>query len=119
MAAGVNARFIDLKDSHISDIMTELVDAKYICVGSSTLNSNMLPTVAAFLTYMKGLSPKQRKAMAFGSYGWGGQSVAQVEEGLKDCGFELFMDKIRVQFIPSDKVLQEVAQLVTSAVGKE
>ncbi|MDR0676948.1 MAG: FprA family A-type flavoprotein, partial [Elusimicrobiota bacterium] len=46
---------LDLKYNHVSDVMTELIDAEYICVGSPTLNNNMMPTVSGFLTYMKGL----------------------------------------------------------------
>jgi len=118
ISAGVDARYIDLKDTHISDVMTDVVDARYICVGSPTLNNNMLPTVSAFLTYLKGLSPKRRKAMAFGSYGWGGQSVGQVEDALKDCGFELLTDKIRVNYIPSEETLQEIARKIKEAIAQ-
>jgi len=66
---GYVIRFLHLEHNHISDVMTEIMDAEYICVGSPTLNNNMLPTVAAFLAYMKGLAPKGRKAIAFGSFG--------------------------------------------------
>lgn len=119
ISAGVSAKYIDLKESHISDIMTDVVDSKYICVGSPTLNNNMLPTVAAFLTYLKGLSPKNKYAMAFGSYGWGGQSVGQVEDMLKDCGFDIFTDKIRVQYIPSKEAMNEIAKIIKDSVGNK
>ncbi len=58
---------LNLQKAHISDIMTYVIDAKYICVGSPILNNNMLLTVSAFLTYMKGLAPKNRIGVAFGS----------------------------------------------------
>ncbi|HPQ90132.1 MAG TPA: FprA family A-type flavoprotein, partial [Candidatus Mcinerneyibacteriales bacterium] len=74
-AKGYKVRLMSLQENHISDIMTELLDARTLCVGSPTLNNNMLPTVAAFLTYLKGLSCGGREALAFGSYGWGGQSI--------------------------------------------
>ena len=54
---GITAELIDVKHTHISDIILEMCDAKYVAVGSPTLNSNMMPTVAGFLTYMRGLSP--------------------------------------------------------------
>jgi flavorubredoxin len=112
---GVNARMMDLKQCHISDIMTELLTAKYICVGSPTLNNNMLPTVSAFLTYMKGLAPKNRIGLAFGSYGWGGQSVGQVEEILKSCGFEM-LEKVRMQYIPDPASLKDVTQKIGESI---
>jgi len=99
-------RLFNLEYIHISDIMTEILTAKYICVGSPTLNNNILPTVASFLTYLKGLAPKDRIGMAFGSYGWGGQSVGIVENTLQDCGFEM-LDQIKLQYIPDKEILIE------------
>jgi flavorubredoxin len=103
---GYQTRMFNLQHTHISDIMTEILTAKYICVGSPTLNNNILPTVAAFLTYLKGLAPKNRFALAFGSYGWGGQSVGIVENTLRECGFEM-LDQIRLQYIPDNKILED------------
>jgi flavorubredoxin len=112
---GIHASMHDLKYTHISDIMTEVLTAKYICVGSPTLNNNMLPNVAAFLTYMKGLSPKNRIGLAFGSYGWGGQSIGQVEKSLEECGYTLF-ESIKVQYIPDKTRLHEISASITSAI---
>ncbi len=106
---GVTTRMFNLKSNHNSDILTEVLNARYISIGSSTLNNNMLPTVASFLTYMKGLAPKNRVGLAFGSYGWGGQSIAQVEEVLKDCGFEM-LESIKYQYIPEEGWLGETAE---------
>ena len=103
---GCRTMLFNIRHNHISDIMTEILTAKYICVGSPTLNNNILPTVAAFLTYLKGLAPKGRIGMAFGSYGWGGQSVKIVEEELKSCGFEMF-EKVRIQYIPTEEMLEK------------
>jgi len=104
---GYHAGLYNLQHHHMSDIMTELITAEIICVGSPTLNNNILPTVAAFLTYLKGLSPKNRKSIAFGSYGWGGQSVGQIEEYLKDSGFEV-IDSYRLQYVPDEESLDEI-----------
>ncbi|TDX47832.1 FprA family A-type flavoprotein [Orenia marismortui] len=104
---GISTKMMNLDVNHRSDIITEVLTAKYICVGSPTLNNNMLPSVAAFLTYLKGLAPKNRIGLAFGSYGWGGQSIGQVEDVLADCRFEL-LDQIKVQYIPDESQLKEV-----------
>lgn len=110
-----HTRMCDLKSNHISDIMTEILTAKYICVGSPTLNNNILPTVAAFLTYMKGLAPRGRFGLAFGSYGWGGQSIGIVEDTLKSCGFET-LPSIRHQYIPDESVLKDIQATVESQI---
>lgn len=116
--SGIKVKVYDLKGSHISEIMTEVVDASYICVGSPTLNSNLLPSVASFLTYLRALSPKKRTGLAFGSYGWGGQSIDQVEEYLKSCGFEI-MQQVRTKYIPDQKTLEAITSEIESALKKE
>ncbi len=109
---GVPVKLYDLKQSHLSDIIVNLLDCKYVAVGSPTLNNNMLPTVAAFLCYMKGLSPKNRRAFSFGSYGWGGQANAQIDEELKKCGFDLCLDTLKIQYIPSEEQLKEIGEKI-------
>ncbi|EKE04106.1 MAG: hypothetical protein ACD_20C00105G0001, partial [uncultured bacterium] len=99
----------DLKAYHISDIMTEIVDAKYICVGSPTLNNTMLPTAASFLCYLKGLKPKNRIGLSFGSYGWGGQSVDEIQQAFEFLNYQI-MDPIKFLYVPKEKDLQNIMQ---------
>lgn len=105
---GIKPKLYNLQETHISDIMTDIISAHYICVGSPTLNSSILPTVAAFLYYLKGLSPKDRIGLAFGSYGWGGQSIPILHQLLgdpKECGFEM-LEPIKWQYIPEKADLE-------------
>jgi len=104
---GIPSRYFNLQHTHISHVMTEVVAARYICVGSPTMNNSLLPSVAAFLTYLKALSPKKRVGLAFGSYGWSGQSVDQVGEYLRDSGFEM-MEPVRTKYIPDEETLSKV-----------
>jgi flavorubredoxin len=113
---GITPRLMDLKASHHSEVMPEILTAKYICVGSSTLNNNMLPTVASFLTYMKGLSPKNRIGLAFGSYGWGGQSIGQINEILEGMGFKT-LEQIKLNYIPAAAELNEVISKVSDELS--
>ncbi len=69
---GVDAKPMHLRTWHRSDIMTEVLDAGAIIVGSPTLNNGFFPTVGDILTYLKGLKPQNKVAAAFGSYGWSG-----------------------------------------------
>lgn len=116
-ALDIPVHMANLQYNHISDIMTELITAKYVCIGSPTLNNNILPTVAAFLTYMKGLAPKDRVGLAFGSYGWGGQSVGIVEDILKECSFNL-LPSFKVQYIPSAEQLNDITQQLLNELNK-
>lgn len=104
---GISVKMMCLTANHISDVMTEVIDAKYLCIGSPTLNNNMMPTVASFLTYLKGLAPKNRTGLAFGSYGWSGQSIGLVETMLKDTKM-VILEKIKVQYVPDQAGLQKI-----------
>lgn len=99
-----------LKTDHISDIMTDILEAEYIAVGSPTLNNNVMPAVAGFLTYLKGLAPRNRKAIAFGSYGWGGQSASHIAEKLQAAGCELILDPIKIPYVPDRSELDTITQ---------
>ncbi len=112
---GIKIAMRNLKYNHISDVMTEVITSKYICVGSPTLNNGILPSVSSFLTYMKGLSPKERKGLAFGSYGWSGESVGVIEEVLRDCGFDL-IEQVRLQYIPDDSSLNEIEEKIKESI---
>ena len=111
---GIPVSFYDIKENHMSDIVTEILDSKYLAVGSPTINNQMMPTIAAFLCYLKGLAPRNHKAFAFGSYGWGGQSIGQVEEELKAAGCEIILDKIRIPNVPTSEQLKEITAAVQS-----
>lgn len=110
----IPAKMYDLKENHISDIITEILTKKYLAVGSPTINNTIMPTVASFLCYLRGLSPKDknRLAFAFGSYGWGGQSIGEVEDELKKAGFTIWLDKIRIKNIPSKEELENITKLI-------
>lgn len=117
--SGISAKLYDLKGNHYSNIVPQLLTSKYIAVGSPTLNNQMMPSVASFLCYLKGLSPKNREAFAFGSYGWSGQSIDLVEKELEACGFHICMDKIRIQYLPSETHLHEIYENVQNMIKEQ
>jgi flavorubredoxin len=83
---GIPVTLRSLKQEHISDVVTDVLEAKYVVIGSPTLNNQVLPTVAGFLNYIEGLGPSNKVGFAFGSYGWykdGLKEVTRVMEGLK------------------------------------
>jgi len=109
---GIPTNYYDIKKTPMSDIVTDVFTSKYLAVGSPTINNQMMPTIAAFLCYLKGLRPQNHKAFAFGSYGWGGQSPGLVEEGLKAAGMEIMLDKIRIANVPTAAQLEDITNKI-------
>ena len=103
---GIDVRPMKLREYDRSDIMTEICDARAVVVGSPTLNNGIFPTVADFLTYMKGLKPQNKIAAAFGSYGWSGESVKILEQELTEMKFDLVSPGLKHQYVPDDAALE-------------
>ncbi len=97
---GVPATPIHIRSSHRSDIITEILDAKAVIVGSPTLNNQMFPTVADVLTYIKGLKPKNKIGAAFGSYGWSGEAVRLINTELEAMKFDIIDTGLKLQYVP-------------------
>ncbi|KUO65346.1 MAG: MBL fold metallo-hydrolase [Gracilibacter sp. BRH_c7a] len=86
-----------------NDIITEVFKSQAILVGSPTVNKGILSSVAGIMEEIKGLSFTNKKAAAFGSYGWGGESVKIVTELLQQSGFEVITEGLKVLWNPTDK----------------
>ena len=80
-------------------------------LGSPTLNNGMMPSISGFLTYLKGLRPKNRIGFIFGSYGWGGQAVKEIENVFKDLNWETPIESINLNYVPDEKELRNVKNI--------
>jgi len=114
---GIPVTIRNLKNTHISDVITDVNSSKFILIGSPTLNNTMLPTMGGFLTYLKGLRPKNRIGFVFGSYGWGGQAVGEIEKILKDLSWDMPVESINLNYVPDEKELIEVKK-TGNKIGK-
>ena len=107
---GVEARPFNVRKSDRSDIMTEVLDAKAIVVGSPTLNNQLFPSVADMLTYMKGLKPQNKIGAAFGSYGWSGEAVKYITAELEAMKFDIPIPGLKVQYVPGEDALKQCVE---------
>jgi flavorubredoxin len=109
-AEGIVVRPMYLRKWHRSDIMTDVLDAKAVVIGSPTLNNTLFPTVSDFLTYMQGLKPLNKIGAAFGSYGWSGEAPKMITKALEKMKFDI-VDPIRHQYIPDGNALEASFEL--------
>ncbi len=112
--AGIPVTIRNLKNTHISDIITDVLTSKLICLGSPTLNNGMMPTMGGFLTYLVGLRPRNRIGFIFGSYGWGGQAVGEIKKVLEPLSWEYPKETVNINYVPDQKELEEMKK-----IGKE
>ena len=105
---GIEVTIRNLKKNHISDVINDVLNTKLILIGSPTLNNTMLPSVGAFLTYLKGLRPKNRIGFVFGSYGWGGQAVGEIEKILEDLSWQIPINNVNLNYRPDEEELSNL-----------
>ncbi len=108
---GISVKLMDLKATHRSDVVTELVDAKAIVCGSATLNNGMMPLMADLLHYLRGLKPLNRLGAAFGSYGWSGEAVKMMNEALETMKVEVVSEGVKIQYRPDHESLKQCTEL--------
>lgn len=101
--AGVACKVIKLRATPMSVAVKEFWKSRGCLIGTPTLNNIMFPSIAEFLTHLRGLRPKNRIAGAFGSYGWGGGAVKEAYEEFKRMGIEIFDPGVQVLYRPSSE----------------
>ena len=98
----VTVKLYNISRSDINDVVTEVFKAKAVLLGSPTINKGILNAAAALLEMIKGLKFKNKKAAAFGCYGWSGESVKILTDRLSEAGFEIVGDGLKTMWQPGD-----------------
>lgn len=101
-----------------NEIMTEVFKSKAIAVGSPTCVNDILTSVAGWLSFLKTLKFRNKKAAAFGCYGWSGESVKILQEKLSEAGFDVVEENVRSMWNPGDADLAEIPAMVRSLIGQ-
>ncbi len=108
---GISYKLLDLQVNHRSDVMTDVLDASAVILGCSTLNNGLLPRMAGFLMYMRGLRPTNKIGAAFGSFGWSGEAVKLMNKSMQEMKFTMIHKGLRVQYVPEETHLGECIEL--------
>ena len=108
---GLHVKLMSMSVCHRSDVVTELLDAGALVVGSATMNNNILPTMADVMTYIKGLKPRNLIAASFGSFGWSGEAPRHLHATLTDMGLHVATEPLRINYVPDTEALNQCRAL--------
>lgn len=100
---GVDCKVIKLRATPMSGAIKEFWRSRGCLIGSPTLNNILFPSVAEYLSHLRGLRPKNRIVGAFGSYGWGGGAVKSAYEEFKKMKLEMVEPGVEVKYKPSSE----------------
>lgn len=99
-----------------TDVLTEVFKSKMILVGSPTVNNGYLHSIAGILEMIRGMKLKNKKAVAFGSYGWSGEAVKLITEELRKAGFEIVNEGIKCVWTPDEEMEKQLNEFGKSLV---
>ena len=114
--AGIPVTKHCLAVKNVSEIMPDFLDAKYVVIGNPTLNNQLFPRVAGFVTYMRGLAPQNKTALAFGSYGWKPGVVKQIQSVYEELGWQT-VEPFEEKYTPKSDVLEKFKQRVRELIA--
>ena len=103
---GVAVKIFNVARHDKNEILTQVFRSKGILVGSSTMNNVMMPKVAGMLEEITGLRFRNKRAAAFGSYGWTGGAVDRIQTRLMDAGFDISLS-LKAKWRPDGSALAE------------
>jgi flavorubredoxin len=103
----INVKIFNVANTDKNDIITEVFKSKAILVGSPTIGQGILSSIAEIMEMIKGLKFKNKRAAAFGCYGWSGESVKVLTDYLKNSGFIVINDGIRAKWNPDDESINK------------
>jgi len=115
--SGVSCKLFNLAKSDINDVITEVFKSLGVIIGSPTINRRVLSAVGALIETIKGLRFKNKAGAAFGGYGWSGESVGVIEEGLKSAGINVVVPGIKFRYNPTGDELEECKQFGKQFAG--
>lgn len=109
-------KVFNIAKSDKNEVMTEVFKSKSIVVGSPTVSNDILSSVTGWLAFLKQLKFKNKRAAAFGCYGWSGESVKILKEKLADSGFAVTDDEVKSLWNPDDEDYAKIPKFVKSII---
>ena len=77
-----------------------------ILMGSPTINKGITVAAAGLLEEIEGLRFKGKKAAAFGTYGWSGESIGKISAALEKSGFEMLGNGLKCLWNPDPESIE-------------
>ncbi|MBO5495345.1 MAG: MBL fold metallo-hydrolase [Eubacterium sp.] len=111
-------KVFNIAKSDKNEVMTEVFKSKAIAVGSPTVVNDVLSSVAGWLAFLKSLKFKNKKAAAFGCYGWSGESVKKLQEYLSASGFKVIDENVKSLWNPDESDFEKIPALVSNLLSE-
>ena len=116
--AGGTIQSFNLSEEKTVDVLTALVEAPGLLIGSSTYEHEIFPKVADFINMLKVKKYSDRVAGTFGSFGWSGEATRKIATDLEVLGYDLAGPPLPIYGSPTEEDLAKVQQLAKAVAEK-
>ena len=110
-SCGVRVQVLSMHHCDRSDVALALLNSAALIVGTPVLNSQIFPSMADVLCYLKGIRKKNLIGAAFGSYGWNGAPIDSVTKMLEEMGVEIMAPALKSPFVPDEEMIKKCYEL--------
>lgn len=104
---GIIVKLFNAAEANVNDIIDEIEISHGLLIGTATINAKAPKPIFNIFAELVALNVSNRKAGAFGSYGWSGEGVKMCEDILKTMRMKLPQESFKVQMTPSSEELQK------------
>lgn len=111
--AGVSVESINCEFVEPAEIKAALEKCAGFIIGSPTLGGHAPTPIQTALGVILSTAEKTKLAGVFGSFGWSGEAIDLLETKLKDAGYKIGFEPIRVKFKPTEVTLKECEETGT------
>jgi flavorubredoxin/flavin reductase (DIM6/NTAB) family NADH-FMN oxidoreductase RutF len=110
---GVSVESINCEFVEPAEIKAALEKCAGFIIGSPTLGGHAPTPIQTALGVILSTAEKTKLAGVFGSFGWSGEAIDLLETKLKDAGYKIGFEPIRVKFKPTEVTLKECEETGT------
>lgn len=102
----IDALIYDMVIENKVEVLEKIKWADGLLFGSPTINGDALPPIWNLLMEMSPIEHGRKLAAAFGSYGWSGEAVENLESRFKMIRLKHFEKGLKINFKPSEDELK-------------
>ncbi|HPD99863.1 MAG TPA: FprA family A-type flavoprotein [Bacillota bacterium] len=103
----VNVELYDLIETKVDNVVNRIKQSKGFLIGSATIVRDTLPTIWEILAKVHYEELKGKIATSFGSYGWSGEAVDNINQRLEQLKMKP-LPGLKIKFRPSLKQEEEI-----------
>ncbi len=101
----------NVNEHDMATLQELLCQSDAFALGSPTINADAVPPMWELLSHIDAINCKKKPALLFGSFGWSGEALGQLQARLEGLKMKVYAEQLRVPFVPSDADIQTAASL--------